>query len=94
MSYGTTDVFQLEVAKKDGMLSYDMGSVDGNPFWKENRRLVCSPSWYPWPQHFCPKGDEGESGNNCGKQHAREPWRVMTAPDACGDIILTLCGRA
>jgi hypothetical protein len=70
-----------------------MSSFNGNPFWQENRRRVCGV-WDQWPQHFCPAGDEGESGNQCRTQYAGDPWRVLGAPESCGNIMLILCGRS
>jgi hypothetical protein len=73
-----------------------MSAVNGNPFWMENRRLFCG-NGDPWLQHFCPAGSQGESGNQCGVSGpggVQDSWRVLSAPEGCGDITLTLCGRS
>jgi hypothetical protein len=86
--YGTTDVVQLEVAKAaDGYMHYDMSSVNGNPFWNEGRRLGCYPNFWQYDQHYCAAY---QSDSQCGKQRPG-PWKVMGAPESCGDIVLALC---
>lgn len=87
---GTTDILQLEVAMTaDGStFHYDVSSVDGNPFFTMGRHVGCLPNAQNYDSQYCAPS---ETGNQCGKQEAGNPWRVMSAPSDCGDILLELC---
>lgn len=69
---------------------YDVSSVDGNPFFTVGRRVGCWPNAEDYDSQYCAPS---QTGNQCGKQEAGNPWRVMSAPSDCGDIILELCAE-
>ncbi|TLD29405.1 hypothetical protein E2P81_ATG05699 [Venturia nashicola] len=87
---GTNDVLQLEVAEtpaRHGTYHYDMSSIDGNPFFHVGKRVGCYPNWQEYDFQYCAPY---QTEFPCGKQ-VPGSFKVMHAPNTCGDIVLELC---